>query len=288
MVPFIIIAAAVLIGIVIIICAVLYAFHDFQRGSSVGFNYPDNQYSKGARGEAQIVWDLVNLNSWGYIGRGLRNVYVPYHGKVTEIDVLYITSKGIIVVESKNYSGYVFGSEDQRQWTAAFRTGRYGESNKHKFYNPIWQNRTHIKALQEYLGGVKAFSFVVFGTNCELMNVSYNPESVCVCRENEFRGIIKYIFECSSDVYSPDAVEAMYNRLLPLTYVSEEIKMRHIDSVRAAREACPRCGGKLVLRTVKKGQNAGRQFYGCSNYPSCRFTREAGTYSNQTPSGWIL
>lgn len=36
---------------------------------------------------------------------------------------------------------------------------------------------------------------------------------------------------------------------------------------------CPRCGGKLVMRTVKQGENAGKQFYGCSNYPKCRFTK---------------
>ena len=36
---------------------------------------------------------------------------------------------------------------------------------------------------------------------------------------------------------------------------------------------CPKCGDKLVLRTAKKGVNAGSQFYGCSNYPNCKFTR---------------
>ena len=34
---------------------------------------------------------------------------------------------------------------------------------------------------------------------------------------------------------------------------------------------CPRCGAKMVLRTAKKGANQGREFYGCSNYPKCRY-----------------
>lgn len=34
---------------------------------------------------------------------------------------------------------------------------------------------------------------------------------------------------------------------------------------------CPRCGSPLVLRTAKKGDNAGNQFYGCSAFPKCRF-----------------
>ena len=36
---------------------------------------------------------------------------------------------------------------------------------------------------------------------------------------------------------------------------------------------CPRCGSKLVLRTAKKGDNAGNQFYGCSTFPKCRYIK---------------
>jgi len=36
---------------------------------------------------------------------------------------------------------------------------------------------------------------------------------------------------------------------------------------------CPRCGSALVLRTAKKGDNAGNQFYGCSAFPKCRYIR---------------
>lgn len=36
---------------------------------------------------------------------------------------------------------------------------------------------------------------------------------------------------------------------------------------------CPRCGKELVLRTAKKGENAGNRFYGCSGYPKCRFIK---------------
>jgi len=33
---------------------------------------------------------------------------------------------------------------------------------------------------------------------------------------------------------------------------------------------CPQCGKPMVLRTAQKGQNAGRQFWGCSSYPECK------------------
>ena len=34
---------------------------------------------------------------------------------------------------------------------------------------------------------------------------------------------------------------------------------------------CPKCGSNLVLRTAKRGNNIGEQFYGCLAYPKCRF-----------------
>jgi restriction system protein len=36
---------------------------------------------------------------------------------------------------------------------------------------------------------------------------------------------------------------------------------------------CPDCGSKLVLRTARKGSNAGSSFWGCPSYPKCRGTR---------------
>lgn len=43
----------------------------------------------------------------------------------------------------------------------------------------------------------------------------------------------------------------------------------------SAPPACPTCGGEMVLRTAKRGANAGSQFWGCSEYPRCKGTRQA-------------
>jgi restriction system protein len=39
-------------------------------------------------------------------------------------------------------------------------------------------------------------------------------------------------------------------------------------------KVCLQCGGELVLRTARKGAKAGKQFYGCSRFPSCRYVRD--------------
>lgn len=44
---------------------------------------------------------------------------------------------------------------------------------------------------------------------------------------------------------------------------------------RAARETvpvCARCGGRMVLHTAQKGARKGQRFWGCANYPACRYT----------------
>ena len=33
---------------------------------------------------------------------------------------------------------------------------------------------------------------------------------------------------------------------------------------------CPRCSSPMVKRTAKGGENAGKEFWGCSNFPKCR------------------
>ena len=47
------------------------------------------------------------------------NVIVPRMSGPTstsEIDVVMLHEKGVFVIESKNYSGWIFGSEEQRNW----------------------------------------------------------------------------------------------------------------------------------------------------------------------------
>ncbi len=42
-----------------------------------------------------------------------------------------------------------------------------------------------------------------------------------------------------------------------------------------AQPACPRCSAAMELRTARQGANAGKSFWGCSTFPSCRGTLAA-------------
>ena len=101
----------------------------------------------GRHGEKLTENELKFVNLLGRKGKILRNIYIPKgNGEMSEADVVYITQKGIFVFESKNYSGWIFGDEKDTYWTASLPGGQ-----KNRFYNPIRQNRTHIKWLQKYV-----------------------------------------------------------------------------------------------------------------------------------------
>ncbi|MEM8561490.1 MAG: restriction endonuclease [Pseudomonadota bacterium] len=38
---------------------------------------------------------------------------------------------------------------------------------------------------------------------------------------------------------------------------------------------CPRCGSQLVRRRAGKGKNRGNEFWGCSTFPKCRYTKNS-------------
>ena len=55
-----------------------------------------------------------------------------------------------------------------------------------------------------------------------------------------------------------------------LRLIAEVQKTPMPVSNRSNDSACPLCGAEMVLRTAKKGPNAGEKFWGCSAFPKCR------------------
>lgn len=220
-----------------------------------------NYKNVGQFGEFSTEFALTNGNLDGGLVV-LKNIYVPYRGKTSEIDLLMIHEKGIFVFESKNYSGWIFGSTDQLNWTQSLQNGE-----KHRFYNPIRQNQTHIKALAEYLNmPTSSFtSYIVFSERCSLKSVPEDTDQVVIVRRPDMLKKLRSQLRSSVNMYSPEEMLQLVQKLQPLTNKSEAEKQQHIEDV---KEKCPFCGSELVLRRGKYGQ-----FWGCSTYPKCKFTR---------------
>ena len=110
---------------------------------SAWFNSPRK---KGGRGERRVARILADGLGDGYIL--LNDVYLPREGGGTsQIDHVVVSQYGIFVIETKSYSGWIFGAVYDESWTQSFRRG-----GKKKIPNPIRQNYGHICALVECLG----------------------------------------------------------------------------------------------------------------------------------------
>ena len=117
------------------------------------------------------------------------------------------------------------------------------------------------------------FSLIVFSERCELKKVTFNDPNVHVFNREYTYWAVRKIWDSSPIVLSEEEIKAIANKLTPLTNAEEATKCAHVEQIQKKALVCPKCGAELVLRTAKRGDHAGNQFYGCSNYPKCRFTK---------------
>lgn len=221
---------------------------------------------RGAIGEGKIAIQLSLLPTDEY--RVLNNIFLKTESGYSQIDHIVIAESGIFVIETKNYSGWIHGHESSEYWTQTIYNW------KSKFRNPIKQNWSHIYALKELLselGNIPYYPVVVFTGNAILKNVScghpvmYNTQLAGYIREKNNIKSISIV-----DVHKIEFMIARAN------IVDKQIRKQHIAEIgsrvykRQENEElmiCPKCSGKLVVRDGKYGG-----FYGCSNYPKCRYT----------------
>ncbi len=193
-------------------------------------SYFSTRYNTGRYGEYLIYKYLQNFEYDG--AKFLFNIYVPKRNEeTTEIDVLMISRKGLFVFESKNYSGWIFGSENQKYWYQTLPKGRR-RSHKESFYNPIFQNSTHVKYLKSLIETtIPIFSVIVFSDRCTLKNINLQKSDVYVVNRYNINKLISHIFNNSPDILDNVQIEKIFNDLYPFTHVDEQMKQQHINNI---------------------------------------------------------
>lgn len=241
------------IFIVVIVFAVVPKFtsgsQSRQRSHSItdrrgneGESYIKSILGESVHGERYIIHDYI-----------FQKDYI-----LTQIDHLVVNNCGIFVIETKNMVGNIFGNDTMDQWTQICDDGRV-----RNFENPVKQNEKHVNVLKSVLSDIPIYSIVVFvQDNTEniqsdyvvptfLLNRKINSEKPAL---NERQ--MKVVYE---------SLERYHSTISHEEYV-QIIKKYRLD---LDNNICPRCGGNLVLRSGQYGQ-----FYGCSNYPKCKFKKK--------------
>ena len=208
------------------------------------------------------------LNSLPREYKVINNVIIPHQKGTSQIDHIVLSPYGIFVIETKNYSGWIFGNEQSEKWKQTFKTtqGNY-------FYNPIKQNWGHVYSLSAYLQLDKGIfkPIIVFSNEAKL---KIDTETPVINMSRLKRQMLSY----RQQIISTDDVALIYDKIIKTNLVGAENEKRHINAVKnkvSQRQTalkngkCPKCGNDLVLRNGKYGQ-----FYGCANYPKCKFTQK--------------
>ena len=214
---------------------------------------------KGKVGEAKVDSKLNPLLFGKVEHRQINNlILIDDMGKSHQIDHIEIRQNGIFCIETKNYKGWIFGSENQDKWTQTLYNGE-----KHQFVNPLKQNKSHIYHMSQVLEKKYRINSVV-------VMVQNNADRVDCSNVVNLDDLKSYLKNYNDGTcYSIEEMDSIYNKLLS---ANNQMKNKeHVQSIRQTqaelREGiCPRCGGNLIEREGKYGK-----FLGCSNYPDCKF-----------------
>ncbi|MDW0110744.1 NERD domain-containing protein [Sporosarcina aquimarina] len=260
---------------------------------------------RGVIGEWKVNRRLAKL---GGDYRVFADLYVPNgEGGTTQVDHIVTSTKGIFVIETKHYSGWIFGSDRQKNWTQVIY------KRKEKLYNPIWQNFGHIQSLKGYLNNenLDIHSIIAFSSDAKL-KFKEPFETAHVIHANELN---KVIIKFGDNVLSEAELKRINDLLEQLVFTDRlekrQVKKAHLEFVKRKQFSqkpsklnqpkvnasamksesnkpiplakletavtveesanslgdCPRCASELVQRRGKYGE-----FVGCSAYPKCRFT----------------
>lgn len=217
-----------------------------------------------------------------------NDVYIPNGERgLTQVDHIVTSVHGIFVIETKHYSGWIFGDEYKPYWTQVIY------KKKTKMNNPIRQNYGHVQALLTYIGQEEmqdVHSIIAFSPNSTFKFKKEFTSAHVI----QFPELLETMRQYKEQRISEATVKGINEKLAGLLVIEKSdkkrVKAEHMQSVRKAKDAkrttvnagvsltsnvtkkaapsnCPKCEGQLTLKAGRYGK-----FYGCSNYPGCRYT----------------
>lgn len=114
-----------------------------------------------------------------------HDLYVKKNdGTYSQVDLVVVTEVGIVVIEVKKCSGWIYGVGDRKNWVQVLAYGK----EKYSLYNPIFQNDGHIRTIKNSLPihlNFPFYSMIVFYGDCKLKKISNVPSDVLVVKANK-------------------------------------------------------------------------------------------------------
>lgn len=259
----------------------------------------------GKRGEKMVAKELARLKRKDYVV--LNDLLLPTaNGKTSQIDHVVISTRGIFVIETKNHVGRISGSENAHYWQ------QHLSSQSRGFYNPILQNRSHLRAIRRFLPklDVGLFSTMVVFTEAWRLDIkaddiiierTFLPDKHisrtlvpaerrkkhwwCLWRKEvvldeqkivtRIDGLVEEI-QRRPRILNRESIRGIAEKLMTANVTDSSIRKQHTEYAKRT--------SKDVSSDISKGKcprcggvlvvrkSERGEFAGCSNYPKCRFT----------------
>lgn len=220
---------------------------------------------KGVIGERTISSILYFLDRSKY--KVINNVVLKNAEITSQIDHIIISNFGIFVIETKNYKGWIIGNENSEFWTQIIYKYRQ------KFYNPIFQNSGHVRALKKCLiefPDIEYISIIVFSAKAEI-KVETKKDVINTLQ------LLQTIKKYSKVNLSENDKQKILQKIKSSNFSDSYERKDHIKSIKERinnreksiiENKCPNCGNNLIKRNGKFGR-----FLGCKSYSNCKFIR---------------
>lgn len=255
----------------------------------------------GIYGEETILFELKNSHIPMFV---LHDLYLVHEQLSAQIDFLIVTRKRIFVVECKNLYGNitinnygdfirVIGNKKEGIYSPVTQCTRHLELIKQIRKNK--QGNFLSKAIYERYFYDNYRAVVVLSNPKTVLNARYAPREIKnqVIRADQLIDYIRYVNdESNATVFSENEMEQLaktflnYHTACETDYVKKhqvsastdtkegatKIEPQQPNSAKMATPVCPKCGVAMIKRKAAKGPHAGEEFWGCSNFPKCRYT----------------
>ena len=259
----------------------------------------------GRRGEKMVAKELSRLKGKDFIV--INDLMLPAsNGRTSQIDHVVVSTRGIFVIETKNHAGRISGGEHAQYWQ------QHLSSRSFTFYNPLLQNRSHLRAIRRLLPKMDAQLFATMVVFTEAWRLDIKAEDIVMERallpdrhirrtlipEEEVRkrwwrpwrkpvvldaqkivtridGMLDEIRR-RPRIIDRDAIRGIAGKLMAANVTDRSARRDHTQYARQT--------SKSVSADIGKGRcpRCGAQltvrktdkgeFVGCTGYPKCRFT----------------
>lgn len=177
----------------------------------------------GRSGEKFVSKKLHQLDPAHY--KVLNDLLLPSRGNLntTQIDHVVVSNYGIFCIETKAYSGWIFGDAYQEYWTQVIY------HYKKRFYNPLRQNYAHVKAIEDLIGPqhlkANVVSLVAF-PDADKLKIS-GTDSVGYTRD-----AVRKIKSFTNAIFSDTERDGIYELLVRANILNKEVRKWHNRGVR--------------------------------------------------------